>query len=109
MSFGAKSSGIPVLLYFWSTGCTQCLPQEQQVALAKATLEREGKILEVRKFNALEEPGLVKAMRVMTVPTVVLLGPQGEVAAWNPGLTPAGKIVAQYKSSLVRDPIFSSM
>jgi thiol-disulfide isomerase/thioredoxin len=93
----------PILLYFWSAGCAQCRPQEQQVELAKAALLREGKVLEVRKFNALEEPELVKSMQVMSVPTTVLVGPQGEVSAWNPGWTPAEKIVSQYNDVALRN------
>ena len=90
--------GTPMLLYFWSVGCAQCRPQEQQVELARSVLQREGKVLAIRKVNALEEPEFAKSMGVMTVPTTILVGPHGMVSAWNPGWTTAKKLLAQYNN-----------
>jgi hypothetical protein len=56
--------------------------------------------LNVHKYNALEELALAKEMHVMTVPTTVLLDPQGGIAAWNPGLTPSRKIAEQVQTMI---------
>jgi thiol-disulfide isomerase/thioredoxin len=88
--------GKPVLLYFWTSHCAQCKPQEQQIERAQAVLQQSGKTLKVQKLNALEEQALAKHLHVMTVPTTVLLNSQGDVTTWNPGLTSANTIIKQY-------------
>ncbi len=88
--------GKPVLLYFWTSHCAQCKPQEQQIERAQAVLQKSGRTLKVHKLNALEEQTLSKLMHVMTVPTTVLLNSQGDVTTWNPGLTHADTIIKQY-------------
>ncbi|RPI04965.1 MAG: thioredoxin family protein [Ignavibacteriae bacterium] len=89
-------SGKPVLLYFWTSDCAQCKPQERQIERAKNILQQSGKTLNVQKLNALKEHSLAAVMNVMTVPTTVLLDSEGTVTTWNPGLTPAESIVSQY-------------
>jgi thiol-disulfide isomerase/thioredoxin len=88
--------GSPVLLYFWTSDCAQCKPQERQIERAQAVLQKSGKTLNVQKFNALEEQALAKLMRVMTVPTTVFMNSQGTAITWNPGLTHSDTIVRQY-------------
>ncbi len=89
----------PTLLYFWTTSCGQCKPQEREIERVRATLQKEGRTLAVHKVNALQDLELAKSMRVMTVPTTVLLDVQGKVAAWNAGFAPALKILDQVKST----------
>lgn len=89
-------TGKPVLLYFWTSHCALCKPQEIQIEQAQTVLRRSGKTLIVQKFNALEEHSLVKNMHIMTVPTIVLLNSHGTVITWNPGLTRADTIIKQY-------------
>jgi len=93
-----QKTGKPMLLYFWTSDCAQCRPQEQQIERAQALLQQSGIMLHVQKLNALEEQPLAKLMNVMTVPTTVLIDSRGNVTAWNPGLTQARKIVEQYSS-----------
>jgi thioredoxin-like negative regulator of GroEL len=92
--------GRPVLLYFWTSDCAQCKPQERQIERAQALLHQSGKTLKVQKLNALEEQILAKHLNVMTVPTTVLLNSQGIVTTWNPGLTNANTIIKQYLALL---------
>jgi thiol-disulfide isomerase/thioredoxin len=89
-------TGKPVLLYFWTSQCAQCKPQERQIEQAQTILQQSGKTLIVHKLNAIEEQSLAKLMRVMTVPTTVLLNSQGNVTTWNPGLTNANTIIKQF-------------
>jgi thioredoxin-like negative regulator of GroEL len=91
-----NETGNPLLLYFWTSDCAQCKPQERQIERAQTVLEQSGRTLKVQKFNALEEHAFAKLMNVMTVPTTVLLNSRGNVTTWNPGLTPADTIVKQY-------------
>jgi len=89
----------PVLLYFWTSDCALCKPQEREIEKAINGLRKSGKILEVYKYNALEEKALAKEMQVMTVPTTILLNSQGAIAAWNAGLTQTQKIVEQFDNA----------
>ena len=93
-----SESGDVTLLYFWSAGCAQCRPQEEQIEQARRTLERSGRSIAIRKHDALAERGISKAMHVMTVPTTVLVDPRGNVVAWNPGFTPWKKLLDQLES-----------
>ena len=92
----ALAPGTPVLLYFWTSACSQCKPQERQIERARTVLQQFGKTLNIQKLNALDEQVLAKHMHVMTVPTTVLLNSEGTVARWNPGLTHADIIIKQY-------------
>ncbi len=93
------AGGTPTLIYFWTTDCALCVPQERQIEQARAALERQGRRLQVRKVNAMEEDELVRVMNVMTVPTTVLLDGKGNVVAWNPGLREAQKLVSQFEKA----------
>jgi thioredoxin-like negative regulator of GroEL len=94
---GIFKTGKPVLLYFWTSDCAQCKPQERQIEKAITGLRQSGKTLEVQKYNAFEEQRLAKEMQVMTVPTTIILDSQGSVTAWNAGLTQAQKLVKQFE------------
>ncbi len=95
---GRLAGGMPTLIYFWTSDCALCVPQERQIEQARAALERKGRRLKVRKVNAMEEGELVKAMNVLTVPTTVVLDGHGNVIAWNPGLREAQKLISQIDS-----------
>jgi thiol-disulfide isomerase/thioredoxin len=83
----SKPARPATLLYFWSTGCSQCRPQELEVQRAVDEARNAGRSIEVVKVNALEDEHLVRKMRVMTLPTTVLMDGEGNVSAWNPGFT----------------------
>ena len=89
-------AGRPVLLYFWTSQCAQCKPQERQIEQAREILQQSGKTLTVHKLNALEEQSLARLLNVITVPTTVLLNSKGDITTWNPGLTNANTIIKQY-------------
>ena len=92
-------SGIPLLLYFWSETCAQCKPQERQIERAQDAVRNSGQSLTVQKLNALREQELARTLGILTVPTTVLFDSSGNIAAWNPGLTPASTIVSQFFSA----------
>ena len=92
------TSRYPPLLYFWSSECAQCKPQEYHIEQAKKILSGRGKTLRVLKLNAVEELKLAKALQVVTVPTTIFIDSQGKITAWNPGLTQAQTLVEQYRT-----------
>jgi thioredoxin-like negative regulator of GroEL len=96
--FEQIASGTPTLLYFWTSDCALCVPQERQIEQARAAVARKGRRLEVRKINAFEEAELAKSMNVRTVPTTVLVDAKGRIAAWNAGLREARKLLSQFES-----------
>ncbi|MEI7672082.1 MAG: thioredoxin family protein [Deltaproteobacteria bacterium] len=94
------TSRTPTLLYFWSDGCAQCTPQENQIQRALGEVEAKGGQLSLVKYNALQETELVRGLNILTVPTTILLDREGNIAAWNPGLTAAGPLIAQMNGVL---------
>lgn len=93
------AGGTPTLLYFWTSDCALCGPQERQIEQARSVIARGGKDLQVRKINASEEDELVRKMNVMTVPTTVMLDGMGKVVAWNPGLREARMLISQFEKA----------
>ncbi len=89
----------PTLVYFWTSSCGQCKPQEREIERAKASLREAGESLTVRPVNALDNPELARTLHVFTVPTTVLLDAHGRVTAWNAGFAPARKILEQVKEA----------
>ena len=57
--------GSPTLLYFWSRDCASCAVQERHIEEAQHALEKEGRRLDVRKVNAIEETALARSMKVV--------------------------------------------
>jgi thioredoxin-like negative regulator of GroEL len=96
---GIVDSANPTVVYFWSANCSQCVPQEHQIEKAQAELRRTGKGFAIRKIDALAEKELAKSMHVLTVPTTVLVNPDGKIVAWNPGFARSEKIVNQFIQS----------
>jgi|WetSurMetagenome_2_1015567.scaffolds.fasta_scaffold141306_2 hypothetical protein len=95
---GPAERGAATILYFWSTGCSQCKPQEMHIEAARGELTQAGIPVVIRKHDALAERSFSDAMQVMTVPTIIVLDRQGNIAAWNPGLTSSQKLVAQVRN-----------
>lgn len=96
----APVSDSPRLLYFWTEECVQCRVQEREIERALERLDRSGRLLTVNKLNAHQEKALTEKLRVMTVPTTVLLSSAGSVVGWNPGLTKASRIVEEYSKAV---------
>jgi hypothetical protein len=92
------ATGVPTLHYFWSASCSACKVQEMQIAEAMTTLGAHGRSIAIARHNAVTETELVRRLQVVTVPTTVLTGSDGQVVAWNPGLTVAGTIIEQIRA-----------
>lgn len=94
----SDATGVPTLHYFWSASCSACKVQEMQIAEAMTLLAAHGRSIAVARHNAVTETELVSRMQVVTVPTTVLTGSDGQVVAWNPGLTVARTIMEQIRA-----------
>jgi thiol-disulfide isomerase/thioredoxin len=91
----ATMTGQPTLLYFWSAACGLCPTQRRHVEqVARQWSDR----LAVRFVNADEEREQTAVYQILTLPTTIILDPQGQVQAINYGLTPAHKLSEQVGS-----------
>ena len=82
------SAGEPYILYFTTPECSICRTHQER-ALKKLT------DVPVKKVNALADPDLAKRYSVYTVPTTVVVRPDGTTAEVNYGYTPAEKLRRQ--------------
>lgn len=92
--------GHPRLLYFWTEECAPCRAQEREINQARKRLEVSGVHLAVDKLNAHSEKLFTERFNIMTVPTTVVLDPNGAVVGWNPGLTRASRLINQVAKSI---------
>jgi thiol-disulfide isomerase/thioredoxin len=92
--------GLPTLLYFWTPDCVQCRSQEIYLEDAASKLKQRGKELNVKKINAQQENEFASLFRIITVPTIVLVDPNGNIAIWNPGLMQSKRIVNLFSGLL---------
>lgn len=90
-------SHVPTLHYFWSERCAPCKVQEAAIHELQAVLAAEGRTVAVSRHNALAEADLARTMRIVTVPTTLLTGEDGQVVAWNPGLIGARTLLDQVR------------
>lgn len=81
----------PTVLYFASESCAACPSQERY--LQQLVAKHDG--LEVQKIDAELEQETAAKYRVFTLPTTILLDPQGEVREINYGLTHTQKLIQQ--------------
>lgn len=87
----------PTLLYFSSPDCAPChLQQSPILASLRETL---GDCINFQEYDAVAHPELARRYRVLTVPTTVVIAPNGAVLAVNYGVTQANKLQRQVEAS----------
>jgi thioredoxin-like negative regulator of GroEL len=84
----AGSSSEPYILYFTGEGCTVC-KTHQEPALARLGGVR------VDRVDAIAEPELSERFRVYTLPTTIVMAPDGRAVHVNYGYAPAPKLEKQ--------------
>lgn len=84
----AESAGEPYVLYFTGEGCTVCRTH-QEPALAKLGSVR------VDKVDAIAERALADRFHVYTLPTTVVMSPEGRALHVNYGYATAPKLERQ--------------
>jgi thioredoxin 1 len=95
--FTATTSRTPAVLYFRSGSCAPCITQAQYL---EALAQRYAGRLAIRHIDADRQPEQAGRYGVFTLPTTLILDPQGEVRYINYGLTAARKLAAQLEKVL---------
>lgn len=85
---GLGAAGAPYVIYFTSEDCTVCRTH-QEPALARFPG------LDVRRVDAVAERELADRFHVYTVPTTVVVDPEGTARHVNYGYTTAAKLRTQ--------------
>ena len=86
-------AGKPVLLYFTGEYCTVC--KFQQAPIVEKLAQKFAGTIAVQKVDVSAQPELAGRYKVLTLPTTVVLTPQGQVAHINYGVAPQSKLEAQ--------------
>jgi len=87
------AGGRRTLLFFTGAHCSVCR-HRQKPAIERLKLEM-GEGLRVVELDAAAEPALVRRFNVLSLPTTVVLGPDGRVGAVNYGFAPGDQLRAQ--------------
>lgn len=87
------SQGRPTVLFFTADYCTVC-HHRQRPALDLLQGELDGR-LHVVEVDAAQDRSLVKRFGVLTLPSTVVLAPDGRVSAVNYGFAPSAQLRAQ--------------
>ena len=93
----SPGSSVPTLHYFWSGSCAPCKVQEAEIRKLQTVLAAEGRAVALSRHDAVAEADLARRMRIVTVPTTLLIGADGQVVAWNPGLIGAHALLGQIR------------
>jgi len=95
---GTSADGRPTLVAFSTPSCAAC-----HTAQAPAVADVEQRVgsarLRVVHVDAAHEPGVANAFGIMTVPSTVVLGPDGRVAAVNHGFASSQQLVRQLQTA----------
>jgi thioredoxin 1 len=87
----------PTLLYFSSPDCAPCFLQQSPILTSLQ--EVLGDCVNFQEYDAVAHPDLARRYRVLTVPTTVVITPNGEVLAVNYGVTQSGKLQRQLEAA----------
>ena len=90
----------PTLLYFYTDDCAPC--RLQQMPILASLQEMMGDGVRFQEYDALANPDVAGRYRVLTVPTTVVLAPDGAVVAVNYGVTQSGKLRRQLEDASAR-------
>ena len=85
--------GKSTLLYFTADYCPAC--KFQQAPIIETLAAQFGDSIAVEKYDVSKQPELASQYKVLTLPTTVILDPQGQVAHINYGLTHQAKLETQ--------------
>jgi thioredoxin 1 len=89
---GAGEAGPVRVLAFSTPQCQQCRLL-QKPALAEVAAQTEQ--VEILSIDALEQPELAERYGILTVPSTVVLAPNGRASAVNYGFAPARVLLEQ--------------
>jgi thioredoxin-like negative regulator of GroEL len=87
----------PTLIYFYSNDCVPC--RLQQGPILASLRETLGDCVHFQEYDAVALPDLARRYRVLTVPTTVVIAPDGEVVAVNYGVAQAEALQRQLEEA----------
>lgn len=90
----------PTLLYFTADYCTACT--YRQAPIIRRVAANLGNAIAVKKYDVTQHPDVAGRYQVLTLPTTVVLNPQGRVAHLNYGVTQQARLEAQL-STLIQN------
>jgi thioredoxin 1 len=90
---GSRARSESSVLFFSSTTCAIC-HTAQRPALDALSARSSGP-LSIREVDVAAEPDVARAYRVMSLPTTIVLSPDGDVVAINVGFASSEKLAAQ--------------
>lgn len=89
----ALTAGRRTLLFFTGEHCSIC--KYRQKPAIEALRGEMGEALRVLEVDAVEEPELARRFNVLSLPTTVVLAPDGRVGAVNYGFAPGEQLRVQ--------------
>ncbi len=89
----AQDGGFPVVLAFSTADCVPC-KTVQKPELEELRGRLSG-LVQIREVDATIEPALAKRFGILTVPSTVVIGPQGAIVAVNQGPVGWEKLAGQ--------------
>jgi YHS domain-containing protein/thioredoxin-related protein len=93
----AKRLGMPLLIHFSASWCGPCQQMERETLNTKALLETVGTQLVALKLDSDENPGLVDAFRVESLPSDVIVAPNGKIVFRTSGYQPTQRYLANVR------------
>lgn len=88
-----EAGGKPTLLYFTGEYCTIC--KFQQSPIVEALAAKFSDAVSIKQVDVSAEPDLASKYKVLTLPTTVVVNPQGQVAHINYGLVDLTRLETQ--------------
>lgn len=92
-SLPGYQTGLPAIVYFWSTTCATC--KTMQTPVIEELYAGHGDSIQIIKINAGEHMDLAGQWGVMSVPTTFILDTTGTVTHVNHGAARADKLLRQ--------------
>jgi thioredoxin-like negative regulator of GroEL len=91
------TDGSPTVLLFTGTLCGDCVIQKEILLEMRASL---GNGWRIREVQATQENGFARRFGIESVPSTVIVKPEGAAVAINYGLVPAETLTGQLKPLL---------
>jgi hypothetical protein len=104
-STGQAADDTPDILYFTGPNCTVCHVAQRPALRRLRALIAD---VSIREIDVAVDPASARTYRVMTLPTTVVLGPDGRTVAVNVGFASEASLRDQVKAAR-RSPLASAL